>query len=303
MLGERERLIGGTAALLDWITRLLLGFWFVVPASSPTAGESEWEQIYELPAAHGWLTTVWAGDAEWVAAGKEVIVRGGDQRAADRTTMAGKAILGLDRVGSDLYALGADQFILHFDGKAWTEEHHEPSPARASPRQKYAAVLYRTRTLEADGKALTVAYGPWRVLVRQQPGAWRQTEEAERSRLNALALHGPEIQPPPKCSLAAWWWLPGDRAWFTCHDGRSFVRDRGKTDPTGTLPKACHASSDGVAQHGAELNLLCGGKAWRSENGRWVSRSIPKGTAAIAANARCLYAITARAVSRQCGQK
>jgi hypothetical protein len=286
--------------MLDLIARLLFGCWFVsAPTSALSPDRSGWQQIYEVPKGESWLATVWASDEEWVAAGKHVVVRG-TTVGIDRRELPGKTILGVDRVGRDLFALGADQLILRFDGKEWVEEHFEPAPPKASTRQKYAFILYALRATGGEGQAPLLAYGPWRVLVRQSTGTWSQPVEAERDRLSLVNQIGPEIHRPARCAPASWRWLRNGRAWFTCHDGRSFTYDSGKTEPTGTLPKACNDASDGLAERGTELNLLCDGRGWRSEKARWLPLSLPKGTTAIAASTRCLFAATERAVSKLC---
>ena len=142
----------------NWIASLLLGA-FMATTPGPVVGDSGWQQIYVVPDAKSGLSTVWSDGDEWVAAGKSLVVRG-RANGIEAKELPGRTVLGIERVGRDLFALGADQFILRLEGTDWVEEHFEAPAPRATTRQKYASVLYAARMAGADGSQPLVAVRP-----------------------------------------------------------------------------------------------------------------------------------------------
>ena len=268
--------------------------------ASPAAASPTWERAYELTRSGSWLSSLAVDGDAWIAAGKEILVRGGAKISTE--LVPGKTILGLSKTSQGVIALGADQLIMRFDGKVWVEEHFAPAPAKTSSRLKYALVLHSARDLANSPTPALVGYGPRGVLVRHADGAWVSPPENERDRLSRLAQLGPEGAAPLHCAPDAWRWLSGDRGWLTCHDGRSFLREGSAARATGSLPKPCRTSVDALDERGRDIYLLCDGELWRSSNERWARVPAPKGLRALAASDQCLFTADEKSVWKSCSK-
>jgi hypothetical protein len=223
---------------------VLFSIWAVLCAPPAASAPPTWERAYELTRSGSWFSSLAVDGDVWIAAGKEILVRGGAKISTD--PMPGKTILGLSRTSQGVIALGADQLIMRFDGNTWVEEHFAPAPAKTPSRLKYALVLHSARDLANSPTPELVAYGPRGVLVRHADGTWVSPPESERDRLSRLAQLGPDDESPLHCAPDAWRWLSGARGWLTCHDGRSFLRDGSAATATGPLPKPCRSGVDAL---------------------------------------------------------
>src|SRR3954467_1768464 len=82
---------------------------------SPTL---QWEKVFEETASDAWISGVWAlGRDDWFASGKGGIARA-SKAGVERKATNGTSVLGLFGQAEDsVYGLGADELVLHFDGK------------------------------------------------------------------------------------------------------------------------------------------------------------------------------------------
>jgi hypothetical protein len=181
-----------------------------------------------------WLSSVWAsGRDDWFVAGGWGVAKG-TKTGFERKETPGRAVLGLlGRSPSSVFAFGAGELVLHFDGKTWKEEHIGPVPPKPRRRgERVKDVLYFA--YRSDPSAPLVAVGPWLVLVRQPDATWTQPGEKKRYRLSLVGQTGPDkIARPLKCDPGPWYWLGQDLAWFACQDGRSFLYEAGTVTPKG----------------------------------------------------------------------
>ena len=83
-----------------------------------------------LLAPDGFVSAVWAVDRdEWFVAGKwgvTHVTKAGRETRNTRSTVAGL----FGESSANVFALGYDELVLHFDGKGWVEEHFVPVPKR-----------------------------------------------------------------------------------------------------------------------------------------------------------------------------
>jgi hypothetical protein len=273
----------------------------VSPEKDAHAGETGWRKIFELPDPQGLFLTIWADADDWVAAGRNIVVRSHGGRV-ESTAEPGRAIVGLASTRDGLFAVGAEEAILRLNDSRWVEEHFSPLPPTATRRQRYGSTLQGARVFGAGKDAVIGAYGPVRVLLRRGDHTWYEPPENDRYRLWTLALLGPDIRRPAGCARAEWIWLGVREGWFTCHGGRSFRYDEEVTTATGKVPAACHEAADDVATVGRVVYLLCDNRLWRSSDERWTRVSGLKDIVAIAGGTDCLLAVTTSSVWESCAE-
>lgn len=271
----------------------------LIAVAAASANPADWEKIHAVTGPNAILTGVVAReDGGWVAAGGDVIARG-DASGVQITPETGKFIVGLAGGGPDtLLAVGRDDLILRWNGKGWLQESFAPDAAKLSRTRRRALVL---QGVFQQPKGPTVAYGPWRVLLRQEDGRWEAPPEKERYRLMKLAQLGPDLPRPKGCDRLEWRWLSGARGWLSCRGGRNFLvaPDSTVTD-RGRLPAPCAGGIGTVVRRNEVLFATCdGGQLWRSEWTRWERISAPK-LDVIADDGRCLYGISDKIVWRNC---
>jgi hypothetical protein len=267
----------------------------VLALASPN--DSGWEKLFEVPPGPAWLSSVWADDRGWFAAGKALLVRSSAAGVVSESR-PGRTVLGLSASRRGLLALGSPRLVLRFDGQRWVEEHFATLPAKAGRRIRYDAVLHTARAMGGDGPL--IAYGPHAVLVAQPDGTWVAPPEPERARLSLHAQLFRAHEPPAGCAPALWLWWAGARGWLSCHGGQSFVIDGDQARATGVLPRTCNDGGDAAAERGSEVYLLCRGQLWRSVQGRWTPVAAPRDLLSVAATGRCVYVAGNRAVWRRC---
>src|SRR5689334_10235602 len=85
-------------------------------ASAEEPAQPGWQKLYEVQAPGAWLSSVWADERSWFAAGKEVLVRSGAAGVVAESR-PGRTVLGLSATRRGLLALGDQQLVLRFDGK------------------------------------------------------------------------------------------------------------------------------------------------------------------------------------------
>lgn len=268
-------------------------------AMAAAAIPAGWEKVHTVMGPNAVLAGVVArGGDRWVAAGGDVIARG-DRGGVQVTPETGKFIVGLASEGPEiLLAVGNDDLILRWDGKVWVQESFAPDAAKLGRMERRALVLQGAFQQQ---KGPTVAYGPWRVLIRQEDGRWEAPPEKERYRLMKLAQLGPDLPRPKGCGSLEWRWLAGAQGWLSCHGGRNYVvaPDSTLTD-RGRLPAPCADGIGTVVRRNDTLFATCdGGQLWRSEGTRWERVSAPK-LDVIADDGRCLYGVSDKIVWRNC---
>lgn len=264
------------------------------------AGESRWEKIYETAGPQEFVAAVWAVDRdEWFVAGKwgvSHVTKAGRESRATRSTVAGL----FGESAKSVFALGYDQLVLHYDGRAWTEEHDVPTPNRG-PRD-YDDLVHSAFYVPGDPRGVLMAFGPHAVLERQVDGTWRAPAEPERERLSSLAEHGP-AENPAGCQGESWFWLGKDLAWFVCQDRRTFIFDRGQVSPKGRMSRSCPTPTR-AAYAGGEIYAACSERGvWRTEGQTW--RRLPRfdGDAPafdISVANKCVFVTSRRTVWRRC---
>jgi hypothetical protein len=143
----------------------------------------DWEPIFEV---HGgrdvWISAIRAKSRdEWTAAGSWG-VSWNTATGVQRRETPGPAVLGLfaDAETNDVFALGAGELVLRFDGKDWVQEHVGPKPN----------IVYSGLRGNVAGKSTVIAWGLWLVLVRQPDGTWVLPQESERQKLSDLGQGG-----------------------------------------------------------------------------------------------------------------
>jgi hypothetical protein len=203
-----------------------------------------------------------------------------------------------------VYALGARELVLHFDGKSWIEEHAASEPTRKAPRDE--DLLFSAFHLDEKGSTSIAAFGPHAVLIRQPNAMWKAPSEAELYRLAQLGMVGPaDLARPPRCDLNSWFWLARRSAWFTCQDGRTFTYEAGEVRPKGKQPERCQTLT-AVASAQGEINIICAnGTLWSTTGQVWNSLPPPKDKdkdyRSISAAGQCLFLANRRTVWRSCG--
>jgi hypothetical protein len=115
------------------------------------------------------VSGVWAlGRDDWFASGKWGVAKA-SKAGIERHATAGTSVLGLfGEAPNSVYALGADELIMHFDGHRWIEEHKGPTPKRPG---RGADLLHSAFYSAAAGTSM-VAFGPSLALERQSNGTW-----------------------------------------------------------------------------------------------------------------------------------
>ncbi|HVY39674.1 MAG TPA: hypothetical protein VHM31_17165 [Polyangia bacterium] len=265
-----------------------------------SGGQVRWEKVYEAAGPDEFVAAVWAVDRdEWFAAGKwgvTHVTKAGQQSRGTRSTVAGL----FGESAKSVFALGYDQLVLHFDGRAWAEEHDVPTPKRR-PRD-YDNLVHSAFYAPGDPHGTLMAFGPHAVLQRRPDGTWRAPAEPERERLSALAEHGPADN-PAGCRRERWFWLGKDLAWFVCQDGRTFIFDRGQATPKGRMPRSCSTPTRAAYATG-EIYVACSERGvWRTNDQTW--RRLPRfeGDARafdISVAGGCVFVTARRAVWRRC---
>jgi hypothetical protein len=268
-------------------------------AAPPPSRGAAWEKILEAPGARDWFSSVWAADSgEWFVGGGEGMARSGPLGVQWEKT-SGAVILGIfGQAADDVFAVGTDELILHFDGRTWAREHVGPKPKK---RGHGADLLHGF--FHADTQL--VAFGPSLFLVRRADRTWAAPSAAERDRLISLVARGPAgLAKPPKCDLAGWQWFGPSRGAFHCHDGRSFLFNEGNISPKGQLPKPCTTAFDAMAFGRGELYASCGhGKLWKTGADGWEPVEAPEGQSeirSISVTESCMFLAGSRAVWRSC---
>jgi hypothetical protein len=201
---------------------------------------------------------------------------------------------------AELLAVGWDELVLRLENGKWVEEHFAVGPPKGKRGRNADDLLQSVVTLPGKPQPTAAAVGPWLVLVRHPDRTWHPLTESERRAASLLAHEGPPELRPTGCALASWNWVAGERAVFSCHDGRGFVFDAGKTLPTGKLPRACRQAVDHAHLRNTDAFTLCDGKLWRSDGTRWQLVDGPRKIRDYAVTDRCFYAVTERAVWRRC---
>ena len=257
-----------------------------------------WEKLYVAKSPTVFAAVAARADDGWIAAGGALLVRG-TAAGIQATPEAGRFVVGLSTgQAAPLLAVGADGLILRWDGQAWSEESFDAGAA-ATDRAKRRQALLQGALRLADGR--DVAYGPWRVLVRQPGGRWDAPPEPERYRLMTWAQLGPAPAQGDACRPAQWRWLSDGAGWRVCHDGHSLVVGAdGTTIDHGHAPPSCTSALGTVARRGDDVFATCGGgELWRSTGTRWQRMKAPK-VDAVALGTTCLYAVGGPTVWRRC---
>ncbi len=166
-----------------------------------------WETVFEGERGpDGWVSGVAAlARDDFFVAGGWGITRATAGRVERRDT-PGHAIFGLVDANPDgIFALGAGELVLHFDGKTWTEEH---AGAAVPPRTKSAnTLLYSAFQTCSDPNE--IAFGPKLVLERQRDLSWRAASGDDRERLWDLVRGwaSSAVARPSRCDAGSWFWL------------------------------------------------------------------------------------------------
>ena len=266
--------------------------------------EAAWEKVFELGGNDRWISSVRAvGPDDWFVAGDWGVTRISKANVERRET-PGTPILGLFLDGpTSMSAVGARELVLHFDGKAWTEEHLASQPRKKASRAEDELVA--AFRLEGQGSSSIVAFGPHLALMRQPDATWANRSEAERYRLWSLGSMGPpNIARPPRCVPGAWFWLSGPSAWFTCQDGRAFTFQAGHVAPQGTQPRECRTLT-AVASAQDQTYIVCAnGTLWKTLGVSWQAVTPPKvkdtDYASISIVEHCVFLAGRRTVWRTC---
>jgi hypothetical protein len=275
---------------------------FALLATAPAVvAPAGWEKIIESTGPKEWVSSVLAfGPNDWFAGGVGWLARG-TARGIERTPTGPRAVLGMvGEAPDDVFALGDDELIMHFDGKGWVEEHVGLKPKKPG---RGADILHAAFHSESK----LVAFGPTLLLVRKADRTWEPPPATESKKLLDLADSGPELKLPAKCDAAGWFWLGKSKAMFDCHDGRSFVFDAGKVTFKGLLPRECRRAFNSVTSGQGELFASCGpGKLWKTDGERWrpyASFMGVKELVSISVTEKCVFVASNRVVWRSCGPK
>lgn len=267
-----------------------------IMAGASPAPPAAWEKVFESTGPKEWTFAVLAfGRDDWFAGGVWGVARG-TASGVERKATSPRAVMGLAGDShEDVFALGDGELVLHFDGKAWTEEHVGPRATR--PRQVDDILQ---SLLEVEGTS--VAFGPALVLIRQRR-AWSPPPAPERRRLHALASAGPPLGLPAKCAQAGWFWLGKATGFFDCHDGRAFLLREGTIIPKGMIPRECGTGFHDLTTGQGEVFASCGdGNVWRTEGTVWRRYATFRGqrVGSISATEKCVFVAGSRAVWRNC---
>ena len=275
-----------------------LAFSLLVAAAQVPHEPPGWERVYDATGPKDWVTSVLAFRADsWFAGGVGWVARA-TSGSVERTSTGSRAVLGLaGQKPDDVFALGDDELVMHFDGTRWSEEHVGPKPRRTG---RGADILH---SVLLEGPR-TIAFGPTLALVRADDHTWQTPPAAESKRLLDLTDSGPSHKPLAKCDEAGWFWVARDKALLACQDGRSFMFDSGTFSAKGALPSECRRAFQRVAVGRGELFASCGpGKLWKTEGSRWASfATFPaaKELVSISVTDSCVFVASKRTVWRSC---
>ena len=220
----------------------------------------------------------------------------------DRRETPGHAIFGLAALSAEeIFALGAGELVLHFDGKAWVQEHAGSAvPAKTKAPN---SLLYSALQTCADPNV--VAYGPKVILERQQDSSWQGVSGADRERFWDLVRGWASVPRPSRCDAGSWFWLGKGLAWSTCQDGRTFMFDCGKPSPRASKPAKCPTLSAAAFANGRVYASCGNGTLWEVTSGSWRPLSTPKGAGqdlgSMSVAEDCIFVAGARTVWRRCG--
>jgi len=271
-------------------------------AGKPAA--PSWEPVFQgEKGPDGWVSAVVAiGRDDFFVSGGWGITRSTSGRLQRRDT-PGHGIFGLVDANPDgIFALGAGELILHFNGTAWVEEH---AGAAVPPRTKSPdSLLYSAFQTCAEGS--TIAFGPKRILERHD-SSWRAVSGAERERFWDLVRGWPSLGAtrPARCDAGSWFWLANGVAWSTCQDGRTFQVDCGKLTPKARKPTKCQTLSAAASAAGRIYASCANGTLWEVTSDAWRPLTPPKGAGkelgSISVADDCLFVAASRTVWRRCG--
>ncbi len=165
------------------LTIALAGTATNVVSSSPS-----WEVVFQgEKGPDGWVSAVVAtARDDFFVSGGWGVTRATSGRL-DRRDTPGHAIFGLVALSTEeILALGAGELVLHFDGKAWVQEHAGP----AVPAKTKAPNTLLYSALQTCGDPNVIAYGPKLILERQRDSSWKGVFGAERERFWDLSGAG-----------------------------------------------------------------------------------------------------------------
>lgn len=284
---------------------ILVSLSLLSATASGGAPEAPWENVFEVGGKDRWISAVRAvGSDDLFVAGDWGVTRI-SKAGRERRETPNAPVLGLFvESPTSVYALGARELILHFDGKGWTEQH---LTVRTKKVSRGKDELVSAFFLDENGRSSLVAFGPHAALVRQPDATWKTPSEAERYRLWSLGSMGPaEAERPARCTPGAWFWLAPERAWFTCQDRRTFTIEDGHVTANGTQPRGCRAVT-AVASTGEQTYLVCvDGQVWRATGMAWYPVKPPKAKdtdyASIVVVNQCVFLAGRRTVWRSCGR-
>jgi len=281
---------------------MMLALLMLVASSGATTSPDgpRWEKVFEETKSNSWVSGVWAlGRDDWFASGKWGVAKA--SKAGIERHAAGTSVLGLfGEAPNSVYALGADELIMHFDGHRWIEEHKGPTPKRPG---RGADLLHSAFYSAAAGTSM-VAFGPSLALERQSNGTWVAPPKDEMKKLSLLSQVGPTVPLPPGCDEAGWHWLGKDSGWFFCHDGRAFMFEGGATAPKGKLPRACTKTLDSSTYRDGDIYATCGAATvWKTEGQTWRLLATLKGEKelpSISVTGDCVFVAGRRTIWRSC---
>ena len=275
-------------------------------ATGVTGGaQPSWEAVFQAEhGPDGWVSGVVAkARDDFFVAGGWGVTRSTSGRLERRGT-PGHAIFGLVDAGNDgVFALGAGELVLHFDGKAWAEEQ---SGAAAPPRTKSPNTLLYSAFQTCDDPNV-IAFGPKLILERQRDSAWRTVNGADHDRLWDLVRGwpSPAASRPSRCDAGSWFWLKKGVAWSTCQDGRTFMFDCGKLAPGARKPPKCPTLSSASSGTGRVYASCSNGTLWEITSEAWRPMAPPKVGAddlgSISVVGDCIFVAGRRTVWRLCG--
>ncbi len=271
-------------------------------AATVPAGTLHWEKVFEETKSDNWVSGVWAlSRDDWFASGKWGVAKA-TKSGIEREATSETSVLGLFGEAPDsVYALGAHELILHYDGRRWIEEHRGPTPKRTG---RGADLLYSAFYRSSAAGTSLVAFGPSLALVRQPDGNWVAPPANEMKQLSLSSQVGPGTSLPPGCDQEGWHWVGKKSGWFFCHDGRSFLFDHGTTTPKGKLPTACTKTLDSLARADGEIYTTCASATiWKTDGQNWLKLATLKGEQelpSISVTSDCVFVAGRRTIWRGC---
>jgi len=272
-------------------------------ASSVAGPGTSWEAVFQgEKGPDGWVSAVVAtGRDDFFVSGGWGITRATSGRLERRDT-PGHAIFGLvDSKPDGIFALGAGELILHFDGKAWVEEH---AGAAVPPRTKSADTLLYS-AFRTCSEPNVIAFGP-KLILQRHDSSWRGVSGAEREAFWDLVRGWPSLGAtrPSRCDAGSWFWLAKGVAWSTCQDGRTFEVDCGNLTSRARQPAKCRTLSAAALAAGRIYASCANGTLWEVTSDSWRALSPPKAAGkelgSISVVDDCLFVAGARTVWRRC---